>query len=96
MRLLRLVGKGLAIIGVPIFLFFGYSAFVLLFHAGEHGSLPTGVEFVPLIALLGLTMTTVGVYLLRKFEEPVLLLTKAGEPIHIGEIWKKGKSLDCT
>ncbi|MFW9802515.1 MAG: hypothetical protein ACFFFC_07680 [Candidatus Thorarchaeota archaeon] len=89
-RLLRLIGKGLAIIGTPVFLVFGYGTYSLLSYTGEYGPLAREVALVPLIALLGFSMIAAGVDLLQRFEEPALLLAKDGEPIHTGEIWKKG------
>jgi hypothetical protein len=89
-RLLRLLGKGLAIIGTPVFLIFGYGVFAIFSYNGEYGPLAPEVKFVPLIALSGFYMVVVGVYLLMRFEEPVPLLTMDGVHFHTGEIWKKG------
>ncbi|MFX0056046.1 MAG: hypothetical protein ACFFAX_03190 [Promethearchaeota archaeon] len=89
-RLVRLIGKGLAIIGTPVFLLFGYGTYTLLSYTGEYGPLPREAALVPLIALLGLSMIAAGVDLLQRFEEPVPLLVKDGGPTHMGEIRKEG------
>ena len=89
-RLLRLIGKGLAIIGIPIFLFFSWGVYSVLSYTGEYGPLPSEVVWIPAFALLGFSMIGIGVEILRRFEEGGPFLTKDGEPIHSGSVWKKG------
>ncbi len=89
-RLLRVIGKGLAIIGIPVFLFFSYGVFAVLSYTGEYGPRPADVVLIPTFALLGLSMIGGGVMILRRFEEIVPFLAKGGGPIHSGSIWKKG------
>ena len=92
-RLLRLLGKGIAILGIPVFVLSSYGVYAALSYTGVYGPLPQEVAYVLLIALLGLIMIAGGTFLLKRNEEPALLLSKGGEPIHFGEIWKKGTEL---
>ena len=88
--LFRLIGKGLAIIGTLVFLFFSYGAYVVLSYNGEYDPLPQDVALMPFFAFLGLSMIAMGVFLLRRYEKLVPLLTKGGDLIHSGEIWNRG------
>ncbi|MHA2142136.1 MAG: hypothetical protein ACXADC_09675 [Candidatus Thorarchaeota archaeon] len=88
-RLARIIGKALAIIGTPLFLFFSYGVFVTLSSTIDSGQLHPAFALVSSFALLSLGMIGAGVLILLRFEKRVPLLVKGGEPIHSGDIWKK-------
>jgi hypothetical protein len=89
-RLYRIIGKGLAIIGIPTLLISIYGVIAAVSYTGEYGPLPSDILILPVFVLLGISMTCSGVIILRRFREVVPFLAKAGEPIHSGSIWKKG------
>lgn len=89
-RLLRLIGKGLVIVGFPLLLLLSYAVFSVLTYTGEYGPLPYEVSLLPPFILLGISMSGIGVILLKRFEERMPFLAKDGGPIHSGKPWKKG------
>ncbi|MHA2004828.1 MAG: hypothetical protein ACW975_10905 [Candidatus Thorarchaeota archaeon] len=88
--LYRLIGKGLGIFGILMFLFFSYGTYVVITYTAEYGSMQPGMIFIPVFALLGLSMIGTGLMILRRFEEKTPNFTKIGEPIHSGRTWKRG------
>ncbi len=92
--LLRLIGKGLVISGMAILLFsipaLGYSIILPFWIFGEYGPSIADILHFIVFFLIGIIVTYSGVNILRRFEEKTLFLTREGESIHSGEIWKKG------
>ena len=89
-RLFRPIAKGLVIIGIPIFLFLSYAVFRVVTYTGEYGPLPFDVVLLPVFLLLDISIISIGVIILRRYQERLPFLSRDGEPIHSGISWKKG------
>lgn len=87
----RLIGRLLAFIGMLILLFpiFIISVWFLWY---DSVYIPQLLEILILagLVLLGLIVASSGVIIHRRFREIGPFLTKDGEPIHSGNVWKKG------
>lgn len=86
----RIMGKVLAFIGMITFLF---SISGLTYWVGQTDAIFTNLSTILIltgITLLGFTVACSGVIIYNRFREMKPHLSKGGEPIHSGEIWKKG------
>ncbi|MHA2353027.1 MAG: hypothetical protein ACXAC0_08220 [Candidatus Thorarchaeota archaeon] len=92
-RLLRLIGKVLVIIGIPIFVLMSYGVYFAITYTGEYGPLPSqyyqDIAILPLFMILDICAISIGVILLKRFKESIPFLIKDGGPIHSGKPWKK-------
>ncbi|MHA1943886.1 MAG: hypothetical protein ACW96M_05760 [Candidatus Thorarchaeota archaeon] len=93
-RLLRLIGKGLIIIGIPLLLLMSYGLYFAFTYSGEYGPLPpsyySDIAALPVFILLDIGMIIIGMILLKRYQEERLLFIKDGEPIHSGKPWNQG------
>ncbi|MFW9925602.1 MAG: hypothetical protein ACFFDM_02425 [Candidatus Thorarchaeota archaeon] len=93
-RPLRLIVKGLIIIGILLLLLMSYGLYFAFTYSGEYGPLPpsyySDIAALPMFILLDVGMIIIGMILLRRYPEERLFFTKDGEPIHSGKLWNQG------
>jgi len=86
-----LVGRGIAFIGVAIFLFpIAVLTYWIGGNPGEYILQPFDIPILAAFGILGLIMICSGLIINRRFLVIGPFLTKDGEPIHSGKIWMKG------
>ena len=88
--LFRIIGKVLAIIGIPLFVFISIGIYFAAAYTGVYEPSPLEVVLLLVYWLLDISMICIGVFLLRRYKEHELFLAKGGEPIHSAIPWKKG------